>query len=100
MIPMDYLVVIERGTRGYGAYVPDLPGVGVAARNLPEVRRLVRRAVELHVIGLRQDRLPVPRPRARSEWIDIPDSARAGGGPGRAKRRVAAAAAASRCQTA
>jgi predicted RNase H-like HicB family nuclease len=93
MIPMDYLVVIERGTRGYGAYVPDLPGVGVAGRTLPEVRRLIRRAVELHMIGLREDRLPVPRPRSRSEWIDIPDSARAGAGRDRARRRAAMAAA-------
>lgn len=93
MIPMDYLVVIERGTQGYGAYVPDLPGIGVAGRTLLEVRRLIRRAVKLHVIGLREDRLPVPRPRARSEWIDIPDSAHARAGRGRAKRRAAVAAA-------
>lgn len=72
MIPMDYLVVIEKATQGYGAYVPDLPGVGVAGRTLPEVRRLIRHAVELHVSGLREDKLPVPLLRARSEWVDVP----------------------------
>jgi len=87
MIPMDYLVVIERGTQGYGAYVPDLPGVGVAGRTLPEVRRLVRRAVELHVNGLREDKLPVPRPRARSEWIDVSRKSRARVVQGHAKQR-------------
>ena len=76
MIPMDYLVVIEKATQGYGAYVPDLPGVGVAGRTLPEVRRLIRRAVELHVSGLREDKLPIPLPRARSEWVDVPRKAR------------------------
>jgi len=76
MIPMDYLVVIEKATQGYGAYVPDLPGVGVAGRTLPEVRRLIRRAVELHVSGLREDKLPVPLPRARSEWVDVSRKAR------------------------
>jgi predicted RNase H-like HicB family nuclease len=86
MIPMDYLVVIERGRQGYGAYVPDLPGVGVAGRTLPEVRRLIRRAVELHVNGLREDKLPVPRPRARSEWVDIPGPSPAGAGQGRATK--------------
>lgn len=86
MIPMDYLVVIERGTQGYGAYVPDLPGVGVAGRTLAEVRRLIRRAVELHVNGLREDKLPVPRPRARSEWVDIPGPSPAGAGQGRAAK--------------
>jgi predicted RNase H-like HicB family nuclease len=76
MIPMDYLVVIEKATQGYGAYVPDLPGVGVAGRTLPEVRRLIRRAVELHVSGLREDKLPVPLSRARSEWVDVSRKAR------------------------
>ena len=93
MIPMDYLVVIERGTQGYGAYVPDLPGVGVAGRTLPEVRRLIRRAVELHLTGLREDKLPVPRPRARSEWIGIPNSPRTNAGHVRARRRPGMAAA-------
>ena len=78
MIPMDYLIVIERATQRYAAYVSDLPGVGVAGRTLPEVRRLIRRAVELHVTGLREDKLPVPRPRARSEWIDVPRRSRLG----------------------
>jgi predicted RNase H-like HicB family nuclease len=72
MISMDYLVVIERAMRGYGAYVPDLPGVGAAGRTLPEVRRLIRRAIELHVTGLREDKLSLPRPRARSEWVGVP----------------------------
>jgi predicted RNase H-like HicB family nuclease len=27
MISMRYAVVIEKGAHGYGAYVPDLPGV-------------------------------------------------------------------------
>lgn len=83
MILMGYLVVIERGAQGYGAYVPDLPGVGVAGRTLLEVRRLIRRAVELHVNGLREDGLPVPRPRARSEWIAVSDTSRGGSGQGR-----------------
>jgi predicted RNase H-like HicB family nuclease len=85
MIFMRYPAVIEPGARGHGACVPDLPGVGEDGRTLPEVRRLVRRAVELHVHGLREDGLSVPRPRTRSEWIDIPEASRAGK-PGAAAR--------------
>jgi predicted RNase H-like HicB family nuclease len=48
MILMGGLVVIERAAQGYGACVPDLPGVDVADRTPLEVRRLIRRAVELH----------------------------------------------------
>jgi predicted RNase H-like HicB family nuclease len=78
MIVMGDLVVIERGSRGYGAYVPDLPGAGVAGRRLPEVRRPRRRAAGLHVHGLREDGLPVPLPRTRLEWFGVPDASRAG----------------------
>ncbi len=63
---MDYLVVIEKGPSSFGAYVPDLPGLGVVARSLPEVKRLATEAIRLHVAGLREDGLPVPRPSARS----------------------------------
>ena len=39
---MKYAVVIEHTARGgYSAYVPDLPGFGVAAATLAEVKALV-----------------------------------------------------------
>ncbi len=35
---MKYLVVYEKSPTGWGAYVPDLPGLGVAATTLEEVK--------------------------------------------------------------
>jgi predicted RNase H-like HicB family nuclease len=67
-----YLVVIEKGRSSFGAYVPDLPGLGVVGRSVAEVKRLVREAIELHVSGLREDGLPVPRPLARSLKVAAP----------------------------
>jgi predicted RNase H-like HicB family nuclease len=95
MNPMDYLVVIEKGANGYGGYVPDLPGVGAAGRTLAEVRRLIRRAVELHIEGLRQDQLPLPQPKARSEWVIVASHRARGAGQGRTVQRRLRAAAAS-----
>lgn len=69
---MGYLVVIERGPTSVGAYVPDLPGVGVVGRSLAEVKRLVSGAIELHIAGLREDGLPVPVPAARSHKVSVP----------------------------
>src|SRR5215813_8558446 len=69
---MHYLAVIEKGPSSFGAYVPDLPGLGVVGRSVAEVKRLVREAIELHVLGLREDGLPVPRPLARSLKIAAP----------------------------
>jgi predicted RNase H-like HicB family nuclease len=59
-----YAVIIERGETGYGAYAPELPGVGVAGETVEEVERLIREAVALHVESLRAHGEPVPRPSA------------------------------------
>lgn len=75
---MEYLVVIEKGPSSFGAYVPDLPGLGVVGRSVSEVRRLVKEAIKLHVAGLREDGLPVPKPAARSLKVAAP--------PARARR--------------
>ena len=38
----EYLVIIEREGEAWGAYCPDLPGVGVAGESREEVERLIR----------------------------------------------------------
>lgn len=63
MIPVDehsYLVIIERGSDGYGAWAPDLPGC-VAVGNTPEeTDRLMREAIAFHLDGLRADGADIP----------------------------------------
>ena len=39
----EYLVVIEHEGDSWGAYVPDLPGVGVSGETRDEVEQLIRR---------------------------------------------------------
>jgi predicted RNase H-like HicB family nuclease len=55
-----YAVIIERGEDSFGAYVPELPGVGVAGETVEEVERLVREAIALHLESLRAHGEPVP----------------------------------------
>ena len=57
-----YAVVIEQGESSFGAYVPELPGLGVAGDSLEEVERLVREAIRLHIESLRAHGDPVPPP--------------------------------------
>jgi predicted RNase H-like HicB family nuclease len=59
-----YLAVIEREGDSWGAYCPDLPGVGVAGDTRDEVERLVREAISFHLDGLRHSGDPVPAPSA------------------------------------
>ena len=57
-----YLVVIEEGPESFGAWSPDLPGVGAAAETREECISLMREAILFHIEGLRRDGDPVPEP--------------------------------------
>ena len=51
---MQYLVVIEQGDQGFGAYVPDLPGCIAAGDSQDEVLELIQEAIEFHIEGLQE----------------------------------------------
>jgi predicted RNase H-like HicB family nuclease len=59
-----FLVVIERAEGSSSAYAPDLPGCVATGETREEVERNVREATRLHVEGLREDHLAVPRPES------------------------------------
>jgi predicted RNase H-like HicB family nuclease len=60
----EYLVVIEHEGDSWGAYCPDLPGVGVVGDTREEVEQLVREAISLHLEALREAGDPIPEPTA------------------------------------
>jgi len=68
---MRYLVVVEKGDSGFGAYVPDLPGCIAAADTEPEVVALIREAIELHIEDLKQQGESVPMPASTSAVVEI-----------------------------
>jgi predicted RNase H-like HicB family nuclease len=68
---MKYLVIYEKSSAGWGAYAPDLPGLGVAGTTLDEVRELIREAMEFHLEGTRQHGDPIPSPSATTEYINV-----------------------------
>lgn len=68
---MRYTVIIERGEKSWGAYVPDLPGCVAAAETREEVLGLIREAVEFHIEGLRENGETVPEPHSFSELVEI-----------------------------
>ena len=57
-----WTVIIERGPSSWGAYVPALPGLGVAGETQIEVKELIREAIPLHLQGLADEGLPIPDP--------------------------------------
>jgi predicted RNase H-like HicB family nuclease len=49
---MNYVVIFEKSARGWGAYVPDLPGVITTGKTKEEAQDLIREAIEFHLDGL------------------------------------------------
>jgi predicted RNase H-like HicB family nuclease len=68
---MRYLVVVEKGPKSFGAYVPDLPGCIAAAETREEVLALIREAIEFHIEGLKEDGEPIPPPSSSSEVVEV-----------------------------
>lgn len=68
---MKYLVVYEKSDTGWGAYIPDLPGLGVAGKTLDEVKELIREALEFHLQGMRENGETIPEPSTTTEYISV-----------------------------
>lgn len=68
---MQYVVIIEKTDKNYGAYVPDLLGCVAVAETKSEVKKLIQEAIEFHLEGLREEGSPIPNPTATSELVEV-----------------------------
>ncbi len=66
-----YLIVVERGSTSFGAYVPDLPGCVAAGETAEEARQLVREAIPIHLQGLREEGREVPAPVSEAVYEEV-----------------------------
>ena len=66
-----YMVIIERGDSSWGVQVPDLPGCIAVGETRDEAIGLIREAIALHIEGLKQEGLPVPRPISEGEFVEV-----------------------------
>jgi len=67
----QYVVIYEHGPTGWGAYCPDLPGLGVAGDTREEVERLIREGIELHIESLREHGEVVPGPTSTAGVVAV-----------------------------
>ena len=65
-----FAVVIEKTPRNHSAYVPDLPGCVATGATRAKVQRLIREAVRLHIDGMREDGLAIPKPTSVCEYVE------------------------------
>ena len=50
-----FLVVYEHGMRNYSGFAPDLPGCISTGKTLPEMRKMMREALEAHLQWMAND---------------------------------------------
>jgi len=67
-----FLIIIEKANGNYSAYSPDLPGCVATGKTREQVSRNMYQAIEMHVRGLLEDKLPIPRSRSFAEYIAVP----------------------------
>ena len=67
----QFAVIYEKSVSGWGAYVPDLPGLGVAAPTIEEVKKLIREGIEFHLEGIKAHGDPVPQPSVQMEYVSV-----------------------------
>ncbi len=66
-----FLVVIEKAGHNYSAYAPDLPGCVATGDTPEEVWQNMRDAIEVHIQGLIEDKLPIPGPSTKAEHMAV-----------------------------
>ena len=66
-----FLIVIEKANGNYSAYCPDLPGCIATGKTREETERNMHQAVEMHVQGMIEDKMPIPESVSFAEYIAV-----------------------------
>ena len=57
-----FLVVYEHGEGNYSGFAPDVPGCISTGKTLPVMRRMMKEALEAHLLFMASDGDPMPEP--------------------------------------
>ena len=67
-----FLIVIEKAESNYSAYSPDLAGCVATGKTREEAELNMHEAIELHIRGMQEDRLPIPESTSFAEYVAVP----------------------------
>ncbi len=67
----EYLIVLEKGMTNWGAYAPDLPGLGVVADSPEEAERLIQEGIEIYLDELRAKGDPIPEAASQVRRVRV-----------------------------
>ncbi len=66
-----FLIVIENAGNNYSAYSPDLPGCVATGTTREETEKTMYEAIQLHIEGLLEDGLPIPKSDSYAEYLVV-----------------------------
>ena len=64
-----YLLIFEKTSTGYSAYVPDLQGCIATGRTKATTEKQIFEAIKFHIEGLEEEGLPIPVSVSESEFL-------------------------------
>jgi predicted RNase H-like HicB family nuclease len=64
-------VIIEKAEGSNSAYSPDLPGCVATGKTKDQAAGNMHQAIEMHLEGLREDGLPIPKPHSSAEYVAV-----------------------------
>jgi predicted RNase H-like HicB family nuclease len=67
----NYLVILEKSSSGYSAYVPDLPGCITVGETKEETMKHMQEAIQLHLEGMKEDGEPIPEPSSEAVTVSV-----------------------------
>ena len=75
-----YLIIIEKTSTGYSAYIPDLPGCVATGNTKDDVENNIYEAIIFHLEGLEAEGIQIPEAKSESEIMVIQYSRQTGSG--------------------
>jgi predicted RNase H-like HicB family nuclease len=66
-----FLIVIEKAGKNYSAYSPDIPGCIATGKTREETEERMHEAIEMHIHGLIEDGLPIPKSHSSATIVGI-----------------------------
>jgi len=66
-----FLIVIEKANGNYSAYSPDLAGCIATGATREEAEKNMHEAIEMHIRGLLEDKLPIPESHSFAEYVVV-----------------------------
>jgi predicted RNase H-like HicB family nuclease len=68
---IKYLVIYEKSSTGYSAYVPDLPGCITVGDTKEETMKHMQEAIQLHIEAMQEEGLDIPESSSEALTVSV-----------------------------